>query len=47
MFNNSKINNQSISTRLVENLAQMEKLILDLDLTRRENDRVINDNMNF
>lgn len=25
----------------------MEKLILDLDLTRRENDRLINDNMNF
>jgi chromosome segregation ATPase len=43
----SKANYQGIEQRLVANLAQMEQLVLDLDSSRRENDRLHNDNMNL
>ena len=46
-INNSKNIFQSIEKKLVENLKQMESLVLDLDNSRRENDRLHNDNMNL
>ena len=46
-INNSKNIFQSIEKKLVDNLKQMESLVLDLDNSRRENDRLHNDNMNL
>lgn len=43
----NKTNYQGIEQRLVQNLAQMEQLVLQLDHTRRENDRLHDDNMNL
>jgi hypothetical protein len=36
----SKVNYQNIEHRLVQNLAQIEQLVLELDTNRRENDRL-------
>ena len=44
---NSKVNYQNIEQRLIQNLSQIEQLVLDLDSSRRENDRLQNDNMNM
>lgn len=42
---NSKTIFQNIEQKLVENLRQMESLVLELDNSRRENERLHNDNM--